>query len=230
MFFRKATFESGCHFSELRNLTLRDCYFSFFGVLVFYRGCFFGEFWFSGGLSERCLSELFLPGCDPNVACRFFLLGSGRWVGVAVCVVSLRVRVIGPLATCRARSGALVRRRHGHGTASCTSKGGRCISCTIVHEPCAVRCARAVRTPTDAWWQHASPRTYLGGAQPLSGFYKTNSLGYFTLFRKMATVGISQPEGQAELFLRSIQETGSSFQKVFLALNQTSGDMGKIDL
>ena len=36
-------------------------------------------------------------------------------MGVAVCVESQRVRVTGPLAICRARSGALVRRRHGHG-------------------------------------------------------------------------------------------------------------------
>ena len=76
---------------------------------------------------------------------------------------------------CRSRSGALVRRRHGHGTASCTSKGGRGISCTIVHQACAVRCAGAVRAviPTDARWTHASPRTSLESAISLSGFSQT---------------------------------------------------------
>ena len=54
-------------------------------------------------------------------------------MGVAVCVVSRLVRVIGPLAICLARSGALVRRRHKHGAASCAS-GGRSISCTIDHQ------------------------------------------------------------------------------------------------
>ena len=68
-----------------------------------------------------------------EVDCRCLCLpGPGRWVGVAVCVVSQRVQLIGPLATCRARSGALVRRSHGHGAASCASGGGRSISCTMV--------------------------------------------------------------------------------------------------
>ena len=50
-------------------------------------------------------------------------------------------RVIGPLAICRARSGALVRRRHWHGAAPCASGIGRCISCAIVQRACAVQCA-----------------------------------------------------------------------------------------
>ena len=37
-----------------------------------------------------------------------------------------------------------------------------------------MQCASAVRTitPTDAWWKLACPRTYLGGAIPLSVFAK----------------------------------------------------------
>ena len=44
--------------------------------------------------------------------------GGGRWTGVAVCVVSQRVRAIGPLSMRRARSDALVRR---HRAALCAS-------------------------------------------------------------------------------------------------------------
>ena len=67
-------------------------------------------------VAGRCSS---LSGGGPNVACQCSVVpGSGRWVGVAVCVVSWSVRVIGPLAFCRARSGALVCRRHRHGAAS----------------------------------------------------------------------------------------------------------------
>ena len=43
------------------------------------------------------LVGFFFVAGGPNVVCRcVFLLGSGRWVGVAVCVVSCRLRVIGP--------------------------------------------------------------------------------------------------------------------------------------
>ena len=132
----------------------------------------------------------FLPRCGPNVACRCSLLMvSGRWVGVAVCVGSRCVGVIGPLAICRARSGALVRRRHRHGAASCASGGVRSISCTVVHLACAVRCAGAFLavTCTDGWWT-----TYLGCATSLSAFCKTTCgtpflllFCYFNLFCKM---------------------------------------------
>ena len=86
----------------------------------------------------------------------------------------------GPLAICRARSGALVRRRHGHGAASCASGDGKSISSTMVHRTCTVRCAGTVVvvTPTDAWWTHPSPRTHLG-AQRHSGFYIPTFVGYF---------------------------------------------------
>ena len=76
-------------------------------------------------VSESCLSKFCFfreRRSESSLVGVPFGRGSGRWVGVAVCVVSWRVHVIGLLASCRARSGALVRRRHG----------------TIVHEavPC----------------------------------------------------------------------------------------------
>ena len=92
----------------------------------------------------------FLPESGPNDACRIF---AGVWE-------------TGLVATCREWSGALVRRHHGHGAASCASGGGRSMSCTLFHRACAVRCAGAVRVVilTDAWWTHAVPRPFLAGA------------------------------------------------------------------
>ena len=66
--------------------------------------------------------------------------------------------------------------------ASCASGGGRSISSTVVHRACAVLCAGAVpvAVPTDAWWTHTFPRTYL------AIFFFTNLLlGYvFATFWK----------------------------------------------
>ena len=77
------------------------------------------------------------------------LFGGGLGVRcVAVCVIPQRVQVIRPLAICRAPSDALVRRRHGHGAASCAS--GSCrrafvARLSIKHVPCTVQ-ARL-------WWR-----------------------------------------------------------------------------
>ena len=121
------------------------CYcFVIFGVwcskLLFFVSYFCGGLFFRGRLSESCLSAFcFFWSGGSNVPCRCSLLpGSGRWVGVTVCVYSRRVRVTSSLAICRARSGALVRQRLGHGAASRASGGGRSTSCTIVRRACAV--------------------------------------------------------------------------------------------
>ena len=107
-------------------------------------------------------SSLFFGFVLPEVV--RVLLAGGRWVGVAVCVVSRRVGVIRHLANCRARFVASVWRRHRHGEASCASGRGRGISCTTVHQACGAQCAAAVReeTPTDACRTHACSRTSLG--------------------------------------------------------------------
>ena len=45
-----------------------------------------------------------------------FCRGSGRALGQCCCLCRFPARpVLGPLPICRARSGTLVRRRHGHG-------------------------------------------------------------------------------------------------------------------
>ena len=56
--------------------------------------CFLATFTFSGG-PGGCPKVCFLPGSGPTMCS--FLLGSG---GVAVCVVSRRVRVTDPFAIC----------------------------------------------------------------------------------------------------------------------------------
>ena len=98
LFFQKTIFQR-TYFSELGNLQV----------------CFseFAEQRIPTGWSESCLSVFFF----------FWGLGVG-WV-LPFVSFPIASRVIGPVAICRARSGVLVRRRHGHGAASCASGGGR---------------------------------------------------------------------------------------------------------
>ena len=143
-----------------------------------------------GGGSETCLSVFFfagvwaLGGCCRLWLVVFFFAGGGvsvrnLLVGVLFCR-GLGVGWVLPFVSFPASLG--------NGSpchlscavccvdapASCASGGCRSISCTIVRQPCAVHCAGAVRvvTSTGAWWTHASPRTYLGGAWPLSVSHK----------------------------------------------------------
>ena len=73
----------------------------------------------------------------------------------AVCVVPRRTRVIGLFAVCRVRSGALVRRRHGHGIWRWQERFLRDGPSGM----CRAMCGRG-------------SANYLGDAQPLSVFYK----------------------------------------------------------
>ena len=140
-FFRKNFFVSVALFRKI--YFFQPTFFVFFDSKLFL--CFFerrerGEVarqLLVGVLFGRGGVRKFLVGC-------LFLLGSGRWVGVTVCVVARHVRVIGPFAVCRVRSGASVR-RHQRAAAPCASGGGRSISCTMVHRACAVQCAGALR-------------------------------------------------------------------------------------
>ena len=108
---------------------------------------FFLVLFFREVVRKLLVGVLFFRRGGPKVSCRCsFMLGSGRSVGVAFCVVSRRV--------------------WGHGAVPCASGGGRRISCTMVHRACAVQYADTVQVviATDARWTHVSPRSYLGGA------------------------------------------------------------------
>ena len=49
-----------------------------------------------------------------------------------------------------------------------------------------MRCAGVVWevNPTDAWWTHAYPRTYHGGASPMCGFNKPTLRHFIATFGK----------------------------------------------
>ena len=60
-----------------------------------------------------------------------------------------------------------------HETASCMSKGWqRHLLYDRPSDMCRALCRRGSVIPTDARWTHAFPQTYLGGAEPSSGFCK----------------------------------------------------------